>query len=452
MARLGRCLILLSGLISSAVIPDSSLLAREGKDRLRSEVLTELAQAETAFLKSPGDVRLRTTYATLLFESGDFWKAGECIRPLFDLSSKDMGILQLGARLAYLRADYASAEKGYRRLLELSARDTKEHSEALKGLALTYFQTRDYSRAEELPAAPDFKSFLEMMKKFPGKPYRIEWSNREKTAIVPYALEGMLPTIPVTINGRSLKFILDTGGNLFYIDKKIGEEIGLEKLASQKAAYAYTGGQAVEEFLGRADSIALGEVAIKNVPLTLAEWKSRGIPSDGVLSTQALKEFLFTIDYSAKRMIFRERSGRGRRQFEASIQGKATAVIPFVLDSTHLMFARGSLNGTEGLVFLVDSGLAASMPFVAQDGLLEDMKIETTKIEGTKYSWFKIESLGLGEFVLNQPTQGLAGVLLGEDSYWSRGFIWDGLISHQFLKNSSSWTIDFDAMTFIFAR
>jgi hypothetical protein len=53
---------------------------------------------------------------------------------------------------------------------------------------------------------------------------------------------------------------------------------------------------------------------------------------------------------------------------------------------------------------------------------------------------------------LDAPTQGLAGVLLGEDSYWSRGFIWDGLISHQFLKNFGSWTIDFDAMTFIFVK
>jgi tetratricopeptide (TPR) repeat protein len=419
---------------------------------LRSGVLQELARAEIAFKQSPDNAELRRKYATLLFESGDFWKAQEIIQPLFDPSSKDIEALRLGARLAYLNADYAFSEKAYQRLLEISAKGTREHSEALRGLALTCFQTREYAKAKQLPDAPDLKSFLEMMKKFPGKPYAVEWSNKEKVAVVPYAIEGMLPTIPVTVNGKPLKFILDTGGNLFYIDKKIGEEIGLEKLAAQQAAYAYTGGQEVEEYLGRAESVVLGDVTIKNVPFTLAEWKSRGIQSDGVLSTQALKEFLFTIDYTGEQMIFRERSGRGRTQYEASIQGKAAVAIPFVLDSTHLLFARGGLNGTEGLVFLVDSGLAASMPFVAQDGLLEDMKIETTKIEGTKYSWFPIRSLGLGGLVLNRPTQGLAGVLLGEDSYWSRGFIWDGLISHQFLKDFGSWTIDFDRMKLIFVK
>jgi Aspartyl protease len=419
---------------------------------LRSEVLKELAQAETAFGQSTDNSELRKKYATLLFETGNFWKAKEIIKPLFKMSSKDMEILDLGARLAYLSADYKTAEKACRRLLKLSAKGTKEHGEALHGLALTYFQTREYSKAKRLPDIPDFKAFLEMMKKFPGKPFVVEWKNKDKTAVVPYVIVGMLPTASVTVNGKTLKFILDTGGNLFYIDKKVAEEIGLQKLASQKSAYAYTGGQEVEEFLGRAESVMLGEVTLKNVPFTLAEWKSRGISSDGVITTQALKEFLFTIDYAGQKMIFRERSENGRRQYQASIKGKDTIEVPFVLDSTHLMFARGSLDGVADLTFLVDSGLAATVPFVAQDELLRDIKIETKKLEGTPYSLFEISSLGLGRLVQDQPTQGLAGVLLSENSYWSRGFIWDGLISHQFLKNSSSWTIDFDAMKLIFVR
>jgi tetratricopeptide (TPR) repeat protein len=443
-------LILVFGAIG--ILADSPFLAGEGDKRLRSEVLKELAQAETAFHQSPASVDLRKKYAALLFQTGDFRKAGEVVGPLVKMSSPDIDVLSLGARLAYLAAEYKSAEKAYQRILDVAAKNPKEYAEAVRGLALTYFQTHEYSKVKRLPDVPDLRPFLEMMKKFPERPYRIEWTNKEKTATVPYAVEGMLPTVPVMVNGKPLKFILDTGGNLFYIDKKIAEEVGLEKLAAQKAAYAYTDGQEVEEFLGRAESVTLGEVTIRNVPFTLAEWKSRGILSDGVITTQVLKEFLFTIDYADKKMIFRERSDNGRKQYEASIKGKDTVDIPFVLDSTHLMFARGSLNGVEGLTFLVDSGLAATVPFVAQDELLRDMKLETKKLEGTKYSLFEISSLGLGRLVQDQPTQGLAGVLLSENSYWSRGFIWDGLISHQFLKNSNSWTIDFDAMKFIFVR
>ena len=37
-------------------------------------------------------------------------------------------------------------------------------------------------------------------------------------------------------------------------------------------------------------------------------------------------------------------------------------------------------------------------------------------------------------------------------SYWERGFIQDGLISHQFLRQYGSWTLDFDSMTYLFTR
>ena len=40
-----------------------------------------------------------------------------------------------------------------------------------------------------------------------------------------------------------------------------------------------------------------------------------------------------------------------------------------------------------------------------------------------------------------------------EKGYWTMsGYIQDGLISHQFLRQYSSWTLDFDAMTYIFER
>jgi len=449
---LQKHVLLIFMLVSFAVVLVSSTSTGEGKIKYRSEVLKELAQAETAFNQSPGNSASRKDYAILLFQTGDFWKARIVAQPLLEKTSKDIETLHLGALLAYLVADYKNAEELYKRIVDLAGKGTKEYDQAIKGLALIYFQTREYAKVKELPEIEEFKGFMDLMKKFPGKPYAIEWADKEKIAAVPFTIESMLPTLRVRVNGKDLKFILDTGGNLFYIDKEVAEQVGLEKLATHKAKYAYTGGETVDEYLGRADSITLGGVTLKNIPMTLAEWKSRGLQSDGVLTTQALKEFLFTIDYANKQMIFRERSKRGLKQFRASVQGKETVDVPFVLDETHLLFAKGSLNGKGGLTFLVDSGLAASVPFVGLDGMLEDMKIETTKIEGAKYRLFNISSLGLGGLVWDKPTQGLAGVLVEEAPYWSQGFIWDGLISHQFLKNFGSWTIDFDAMKFIFVK
>lgn len=420
------------------------------KIRYRSEVLKELAEAEAAFNRYSDDADLRKEYATLLFQTGEFRKAKETLTPLIKKLSKDIEVPKIGARLAYMMGDYPSAEKLYIQAMDAAEKDSKEYDSAVKGLALVYFQTHQYAKVKKLPEIEDFKSFMDLMRKFPGTPYRIEWNNKEKISVLPFEIKGMLPTMKVKVNGKELEFILDTGGNLFYIDKGVAEACGLQKLVAQKAKYAYTGGEEVEEFLGRADSVQLGEVTLKNVPFTLAEWKIRGIQSDGVVTTQALKEFLATVDYANNRIIFRERSKKGLKQFRESIAGKETTEMPFVLDSTHLMFVRGSLNGAKGLNFLVDSGLAMSMPFVGMDGLIEDMGLELTKVEGTKYSWFKISSLSMGDLVLDKPAHGLAGIVIEENSYWRFGFIWDGLISHQFLKNFGSWTIDFDSMTYVF--
>ncbi len=423
----------------------------EEKVKYRSDVLKELAKVEAAFNKSTDDEELRKEYATLLFQTGDFWKAKETVHPLLK-KTKDVETLVLGARLTYMIGDYKGAEKLYSRVMGLAEEGSKEYNTAVESLALTYFQTHQYAKVKGLPETEKFKTYMDTMKKFPGKPYEIKWGNTEKMASLPFEIKGMLPSMKVVVNGKELEFILDTGGNLFYIDKVVAEECGLEKLVSTKAKYAYTGGEEVDEFIGRADSVKLGEVTLKNVPFTLAEWKSRGPQSDGVITTQALKEFLTTVDYAKKQMIFRERSQNGMKQFKASIEGKETVEMPFVLNSSHFMFVRGSLNGTGGLSYFVDSGLAASMPFIGMDGLIEDMGLELTKIEGTEYSWFNVNSLGMGDLVLDKPTQGLAGVIVEKNPYWSFGFIWDGLISHQFLKNFGSWTIDFDSMTYIFEK
>ncbi|MFQ6038494.1 MAG: hypothetical protein ACE5LV_07750, partial [Candidatus Aminicenantales bacterium] len=63
---------------------------------------------------------------------------------------------------------------------------------------------------------------------------------------------------------------------------------------------------------------------------------------------------------------------------------------------------------------------------------------------------FPINTVGLGPLVQRD--------VLGEygsrppESYWSLGFIQDGLISHRFLRRYASWTLDFDRMTYIFTE
>jgi hypothetical protein len=127
------------------------------------------------------------------------------------------------------------------------------------------------------------------------------------------------------------------------------------------------------------------------------------------------------------------------------------------------MMAKGQLNDKDDLTFFVDSGLAdkEGAAFIAPIQTLNyaGIPVPATEVRegiggggGTGYAtgYFAIEKLGLGTCVQTDS--------LGEygsntpESYWALGFIRDGLISHNFLRQYDSWTMDFSEMVYYFAE
>ena len=291
------------------------------------------------------------------------------------------------------------------------------------------------------------------MQHFEGEPYQIEWANEEKVAhlemINDITRPGALPVMKLEVNGHEVEFILDTGGDRLYIDAEVAKEVGIENLTKREARYAYTQGKSVDEPLGVAATVKMGEVTMKNVPVIVAQWKSMGQTTDGIVTTQMLKQFLSTMDYENKRITLRERSDRGLKQFLDAFGGEEPYQTPFFMSGTHLMFTKGSLNGHDGMNMFMDSGLAASMPLVILDETVEMLGLAKNEIPNSQYYWSPIKSHGIGKLVRGQ-TQAMGNVFVERNSYWRSGFIFDALISHQFLRHLSSWTIDFDTMTYYF--
>jgi len=193
----------------------------------------------------------------------------------------------------------------------------------------------------------------------------------------------------------------------------------------------------------------MGEVTLNNVPVVVAKWKAMGPTSDGVVTTQMLKQFLSTVDYENKRITFREKSDASLAQVFDSFGDDRPHQMPFFMSATHLMYTKGSLNGHEGMNMFMDSGLASSMPLVILDETVEFLGLAKNDIPGTNYYWSPVNSHGIGS-LLRGAGQALGNVLVEENSYWRQGFIFDALISHQYLRHLGSWTIDFDSMTYYF--
>lgn len=431
--------------------------AIEAEDfRLRSDVETALPARLQDFQSNPGDDATRRAYADILYKLGNVWEADEVIAPLGDPSSANVADLQLAAKMAYLLGNYGRAETLYGRLMDLAEAGSEDHDRARQGLVLTWYQTNRFAQAQELSApveAEDESSLLAFMQAFEGEPYGIEWATGDRIAHLEMTNDitqpGALPMVDIDVNGRTVSLILDTGGDRLYLDKDIYASLGLTTLANRQARYAYTGGQTVEEPLGVAGTVRMGDVTLTNVPVIGATWKALGQTSDGVFTTQILKQFLSTMDYDNRRITLRERTPEALAEVMATFGDSPPVVAPFFMAGTHLMVAKGSLNGHEGINYFMDSGLAMSMPMIVVDETVELLGLETNAIEGTDYFWVPIESHGLNG-LLGGATQAMGNVFVEEGFFWRSGFMLDALISHQYLWPLGSWTIDFDERVYYF--
>lgn len=439
-------------------VPEESLEEPTEEVELRSDVEEELIQLEEAYQSAPDQDDNRRVYANSLYKLGDMWQANEVIAPLATFSSSNIEDLNLGAELAYLLGDYARAEVLFKRLADITEEDSEAHIKAVDGLVKVYYQTNQYDKAKELTLPSEdqeakLRTLLIFLQRFEGQPYQIEWATPEKVAHLPitndFTPDGALPIVKFEINGHPVEFILDTGGDMLFIDEAVAEKVGVRNIAKRESKYAYTQGEYVEEPLGVVETVKMGEVTLKNVPVVVAKWKEMGPTSDGVITTQILKQFLTTVDYENSEITFRERSAEGMSQFSETLGDREPHQVLFFMAETHLMFAKGSLNGHERLNMFMDSGLAASMPLIIPDETAEVLEVEKNPIEGTPYYWSPIESHGIGSLTRGS-TQALGNVLVEENSYCRLGFIFDALISHQYLRHLGSWTIDFDSMTYYF--
>jgi hypothetical protein len=426
----------------------------------RGSLLAHLAHAKDVLARDGGDDEARLAYARLLYEAGEFEKAQDAVAPLLGGSEPGVDPVLLGARLAYLLGRYADAEALFTRALSLDAEDAR----AFTGLVLTLYQTNRYERCRELPDAMRESvrlPHLDMMLAFEGEePYRISWG-REHRAVVPFLTADPLPVIEVEIEGKAINALIDTGGDTFILDNEIADSLGIDVIASMTGMFA--GGQEAEVGFAKARSLSMGGVTLHSVPISVLPTRRLSFGEHeigGIVGTSLLKQFLPTIDYPNSRLILRERPDDGASVSREEVGGRVEYDIPFYLQGTHFLLAHGSLNGYDDLVFHVDSGLAGEPAFGAPLETLQYVGIPVPDVavqEGTvgggsggfALGTFPIETLGLGPLVQQDLVGSYGGLPPG--SYRRLGFILDGLISHNFLRQYA-WTIDFSRMRMVFAR
>jgi len=433
----------------------------------RAQILADIDAEQKIFSKDESNADSRFRLAKLLYQGGEFERARSLVQPLLEAEKPSNEALFLGAELDYLLGNYDQAESANKKIIALNPDDRETQARAETKLVFVYYQTNQYAKTADLFKGLEGKIKLphwDLMRAFGEvRPYQVIWPGDFGLSKTPFLVTDPLPIVSVELQGRQIYALIDTGADMFVLDSEIAASMGIKPLASMTGTFA--GGKQAEVGFGRADSLKIGTVTLKAVPISILPTKrfSGGFAGGkytigGIVGTGVLKQFLATMDYPGEKLTLRRPDEEGRKDALQAAQGKTVVEIPFVLAMTHYITARGSLDGKVGLSFFVDSGLASEAAFGAPIQTLKyaGIPVPETKVEegiggggggGFATGQFKIAQLGLGPLV-QESLKGEYGVVPPQ-SYWRQGFIQDGIISHRFLRQYA-WTIDFVGMRMMF--
>ncbi len=283
-------------------------------------------------------------------------------------------------------------------------------------------------------------------------PYSIDQQQPETTTIK-FERTDPLPVVAIRVNGGKKIFaIIDTGGSELIISPEIAKSAKATTFGSEQSMFA--GGKKMAVVQGRIDSLTMGELTVKHVPVHILPTRrfaaaAGGMKIDAVIGTVLLKQFRFTIDYPGQSLILTRPSAK-RKTANDQID------IPFYLGSDHLVLTWGSVNKSKSMLFFVDTGLAGQA-FTCPKSTLDQAGIKPAgpKFQGMggggkiDIQLFTVDSLKLGSAEKNKLT-GLFGPF-PESLEKSMGFRIGGLISHAFFRDYSV-TFDFQAMKMMLSR
>ena len=191
---------------------------------------------------------------------------------------------------------------------------------------------------------------------------------------VPFDLNANHIYLRATVNGsRPLWFLLDTGAEMSVVDSTVAASVGLTSVGSATARGSGEGtmkagfAQGVTLAVGRA--VAKGQTVV-TLPLDALE-PIDGRSIDGILGHDFIAAFVITIDYSQRRVSFRDPA-----RFDSATIPAGERVPIEIVGGIPRIHGTVVLPGAETIdgVFTVDTGsrtaLSFNTPFVRENALV----------------------------------------------------------------------------------
>jgi len=390
--------------------------------------------------------------ADSLYKEGQFEDAKAVYSEVISEDPGNYKALLSSGKIALISNELNDAEDLLMKAMNL----TPDESEAKQLLAEIYYRQDEFTKAVPLLHSIGKEIFAHKLESFRNKkPYDI--SDPEETIILKFVSTDPLPLMQLCVNkSEPLYFLLDTGASEVIINSEMADKLGVVQFGSDTGTFA--GGKKADSQHGFIDSLILGQVTIKNVPVRLLHTvkfsaAAGGKKVDGIIGTVLLYHFLSTIDYIKGELILRPKNSDLEKKFKTI---SSYSSMPFWMSGDHIIVTWGKVNKSNPLLFFVDTG-AAGFGFLCPASTIDAANISLSQesLEGIggggKVSLvpFYCDELSLGD--VNQQKVFSAFGPFPEDLEYNQGFHIGGLISHNFFR-PFSLTLDFSNMKIYLSR
>ena len=307
---------------------------------------------------------------------------------------------------------YADAAEAYRRFLRISSNTDKDRRARIRSLI-------------------DFLQYL-------GQRTTLYQNIGSDETVVPFEMVGNRPVVAVRVNGRAtpLRFVLDTGSGITVISDETARALKIKPITRGGFARGIGGDGKFEIVYGFLRQIAIGDIALKSVPVYIRSFHSPTHKVDGYLGLALISKFLTTVDYGNNTFTLSKRDSDRHDYLD-----KETMSLPLRLTSSGFLSGEVHLEGIDTpLNFIVDTGASISVisdRVAGHVGILPFASDERLRVIGAAGITEEVPTFLLPKVTFGQHSRKqIMAIALDLDLInEASGFEQAGILGGNFLKN-----------------
>lgn len=308
--------------------------------------------------------------ADALFKAGRFEQAGRAYEEILRNDPTNLHAARQRGYVGLLGNKFPDAEKYLTMAIELAPDD----KDANYFLADCYIRQDKFSLSVPHWQAIGENAYATWFASIRGEAYQIHGD----TARVEWLKTDPQPQVAASINGGPAKRLtFYTGAPSLSLTSTAAKEAGLTPVASQEIPFE---GGTIWAHYGVLDSIKLGDIELRNVPVGWSTTKSGDdvdTEDDGLIGTWVFYHLLTTFDYAGRSLILRRPTPEAAREVRAAATRAGVKPLPLRMAREQYLHSTGSINGTGPRVVGVNLGGSSEAAAVVKGETVEELRIRT---------------------------------------------------------------------------